>query len=144
LLLGKGTVRPANAREQLLLGLQNFQLTEYKRAAVNGVEYRSSSYRYDGEETKSDNSYLYTTGDEFAQILSILLIDDEAEHESVFVVLKILNTNAHVNRYICKVNLQEEDVVIVRKFAYIRVPAVLCTTPNGTYVMPLASTRELD
>ena len=144
-LLGKCTVRAPNAEEQELFNQENIagqNFRFYKRALIGRVEYRTSDYLYAGESTKSDNSHILTWTDEFAQIVSIVLIG-AAEARRVVVGLKILNTVV-VNRYVCSVPEGEQIVMIITSFENVRGMCVSCNTPRGRFIMPMANQYEID
>ena len=118
------------------------EIIVYKRASVGRVEYRSSDHRYDGRDTKSDDSHVYTWEDEFAQVKTIALLTD-GELRRIFVILDILNTNAQITRYISRVD-EGEPLLTLKTFDDIRSHAVLCETPVGAIVMPITNKWELD
>ena len=144
-LLGKCFRRAPNERERQLFQRQDQypdEIIVYKRALLGRIEYRSADYRYAGEETKSDDSHVFTWHDEFAQIITIALVG-ERDDRRIVLFLNILNTNAHVNRYVCRVAAGEE-VVIMDTFQSIRSHAIYCNTPAGSVVMPVSNAWEID
>ena len=144
-LLGRRERRQPTARERQLLQHVNAfpeEIVVSKRALIGTIEYKSSDYRYAGEETKSDDSYVFTWNDEFERIVLIALLGED-DKRRIVVFLYILNTNAHVNRYVCRV-AAGEDVVIAATFEDIRSHAILCNVPVGAFVMPASNAWELD
>lgn len=74
--------------------------------------------------------------------MTIALLGEGAERR-IFLFLNVLNTNAHVNRYICRV-AAGENILNGGTFQDIRSHAILCDVPPGLFVMPISNAWELD
>lgn len=150
-LLGKSISRPPTAEERVLLQERGYdcqRVTQFKRAQVDrrGVEYRSRHYRYNGELTRSDDSYIYTWNDEFCVIDYIMMVEHEGQR-LVFLTVNVLHTLNPINpsaTYIVDIDVDVQNPLVLMTFDEIRVHAIRIDTPTHSCVMPVTNICELD
>lgn len=124
-LLGKARRRAPTAEERRHLNRMlwnQVSVTESRRAL------RCASYTHDGERGLSDNSNVFTWGDEFGSISSILLVEN-GPYRTVRLLVKVYNTPNTMNiaNYICDVE-PGRDVSILIPFGQVRSHAVKIDT----------------
>lgn len=146
-LLGKARRRAPTAEERRHLNRMlwnQVSVTEYRRALFENKEYRCASYTHDGERGLSDNSNIFTWGDEFGSISSILLVEN-GPFRTVRLLVKVYNTPNTMNiaDYICNVE-PGQDVSILIPFRQVRSHAVKIDTPRWNYIMPITNPYEID
>ena len=148
-LVGRSFRRPPSDEELALLQVRGYnpqRVVQFKRIKVDGVEYRSRHYRYNGEETKSDDSYIYSWHDEFCQIDKILLVQ-EGEERAVFLTANVLRTLDPVNpstTYIVEIDINIQNPLILLTLDEIRIHAIRVNSRNHASIMPVANRYEID
>ena len=148
-LLGRRAVRHPTAEEQLLLlqrGLDCPNVTVYRRARFDGVEFRCCHYTYDGGQTRSDDSYVYTWDDEFGLIEDIIMVEHNGARQ-VFLTISVLHTLEPINpsvSYAVRIDEEAENPMVLMTFTDIRGHAIRIDTPGLSSVMPVTNRYEID
>ncbi|KAE8750550.1 hypothetical protein FOCC_FOCC002844 [Frankliniella occidentalis] len=139
---GEVGIRNATDQEHNILAEEGYvwhDLHEYKQVKWKGFECRSLRYM---QELKSNNSFIYTTDDDFGVVHSIVILQGENEVAGVFATLYDCGNPLHGASHLVPI-VNDAGMVFI-PLSDLRNLALKMQVINQWYIAPMANQVEID